>query len=310
MLKEKIVIWTRLARIPFFSVSLLPFILGSFLPLLHGFRLYWPPIILGVLAISLIQFATHLNGEVDDIAEDRLSATMGRNRFSGGSQVLVEGLEKPWLLKLVALIAIVAAFFLGLYIQFGLRTGPWALPLGAIGGACGYFYSMRPFRWVKRGVGEVMIAFCFGWLTVSMGYYLQTQHLSWLATLLSIPIALSVFNIILINEFPDYSADMCVGKRHLVVRMGKGRAVLLYAAIAVVSWIFGYWGAIAAFGWLGVCVFSPVAILSFGLVLGVLNGGYRRHQTLEKICGLTIVVNLATALMFIIATLISYWKTG
>jgi 1,4-dihydroxy-2-naphthoate octaprenyltransferase len=41
--------------------------------------------------------------------------------------------------------------------------------------------------------------------------------------------------VILINEFPDYPADVQVKKRNLVVRLGKARCFVIYATIALMG---------------------------------------------------------------------------
>ncbi len=49
----------------------------------------------------------------------------------------------------------------------------------------------------------------------------------------AIPVSLLIAAVLYINEFPDYTADKQVGKNTLVVRLGRGRAVILYALIMV-----------------------------------------------------------------------------
>jgi len=48
--------------------------------------------------------------------------------------------------------------------------------------------------------------------------------------LISLPLALWVFNILLINEIPDMAADAQAGKRTLPVRLGRRAAAVIYAA--------------------------------------------------------------------------------
>jgi len=61
---------------------------------------------------------------------------------------------------------------IGLILQFYYKTGPWTIPLGVIGMITGFFYSTPPPRWVKRGIGELLIGFCYGWLPVAAAFYL------------------------------------------------------------------------------------------------------------------------------------------
>ncbi|MCX7966509.1 MAG: prenyltransferase [Syntrophorhabdaceae bacterium] len=114
----------------------------------------------------------------------------------------------------------------GLIIQFYFKTGTWTIPLGVFGILSGFFYSMMPIRWVARGVGEILIGLCYGWLPVSVSFYLQIGEFNHIIHWVSIPIACTIFNVILINEFPDYPADIIAKKSNLVVRYGKKRLVI------------------------------------------------------------------------------------
>jgi 1,4-dihydroxy-2-naphthoate octaprenyltransferase len=53
----------------------------------------------------------------------------------------------------------------------------------------------------------------------------------------AIPVALLIAAVLYINEFPDYTADKQVGKNTLVVRLGRERAVLLYALIMIGAYL-------------------------------------------------------------------------
>lgn len=50
------------------------------------------------------------------------------------------------------------------------------IPLGIIGILSGFFYSKMPVRWVTRGVGEVLIELCYGWLPITVSYYCKQQR--------------------------------------------------------------------------------------------------------------------------------------
>jgi 1,4-dihydroxy-2-naphthoate octaprenyltransferase len=75
-----------------------------------------------------------------------------------------------------SLVAMALAAGIGLILQFGYKTGEWAIFLGFLGMLGGFFYSAKPIRWVRTGLGELWIAFCYGWLTVAAGFYLQVGN--------------------------------------------------------------------------------------------------------------------------------------
>jgi 1,4-dihydroxy-2-naphthoate octaprenyltransferase len=58
-------------------------------------------------------------------------------------------------------------------------------------------------------------------------YYIQTQKVDFVPFFVSLISGLSVFCLAVLNEIPDYYQDRLVGKRNLVVRLGKQRAIVL-----------------------------------------------------------------------------------
>ena len=108
-----------------------------------------------------------------------------------------------------------------------LQTG-WSVLLFSFLGFLGaYFYVGPPIRWAYRGFGEIVIGLCYGPFMVLGSYYIQAQTLDFVPFFVSILMGLSIFCLAVLNEIPDYYQDMLVGKRNLVVRLGKQKAVAL-----------------------------------------------------------------------------------
>ena len=197
--------YVSMARPAFHLVGILPFLLGSFMAAANGADLKWPIVLLGLGAVVLVMLATYYCGEYYDIEEDTLSGRMEKNRFSGGSQVMVAATVPAVHAKIGAWIAICGAGSIGLIIQYVYHAGPMAIPLGMMGIIAGFFYSSPPLRWVSRGLGEIIIGFGYGWLPVATGYYLQTSTISSARDSERLyDCLLYILTSILINEFPDY----------------------------------------------------------------------------------------------------------
>ena len=299
VIKEHIVIWAKLGRLPFHSVGVMPFVLGIVIAWSQDYAVNWGLAVLSTLAVVLIMLATYLGGEYYDYETDSLNAQF--NKFSGGSRVLQTGrvARRPVLVAAVA--SAVIAAVIGLVILFYYKTGPYTIPLGAFGLICGYFYSSKPFRWAYTGIGEILIGICYGWLTVNSAYYLQTGTFDIVPTLASIPIAISIFLVIFINEFPDYVSDRMSNKRNLVVRMGQDRAAVLYIVMATLCFLsvpLGVLGGVPklmSFLWL-----IPMALVVRNVV-ALRKGDYKESRALEAVCGVTLILNLGTTLLYIIA---------
>ena len=300
---QKLRAWLALSRPPFHLVGVLPFVLGGILAWREGGAFRWDVFALGTLGVVLVMLATYYAGEYWDYVEDSLSARWGSSRFAGGSQVLQRGLLSRQAALWASLGSLLLAGGVGLILQLGYRTGPWTIPLGALGMLGGFFYSSRPVRWVIRGWGELWIAFCYGWLPVAVGYYLQAGEIAPLVHWLAVPIGLTIFNVILLNEFVDYLPDLMAGKAHLVVRLGRERASSLYGLTSLGSSVamllsVGHGVPIQA-----LVFYAPVLILSLVLVMLVMRGRWRDRATLERLCAANLAVNLGTAACYILAFL-------
>ncbi|NLF00593.1 MAG: prenyltransferase [Anaerolineales bacterium] len=286
----------------------MPLILGMVLAwrLTGAFR--WGVAALGMTGVVLVMLATYYAGEYWDYREDMLGMEQPPSRFAGGSLVVQRGLLPRRAPLIASLVSVALALGVALALQFLCRTGPWTVPFAAIGLLGGFFYSAWPVRWVGTGVGELWIGFCYGWLPVAVGYYLQVGRLAPLVHWLAAPIAFTIFNVILLNEFPDRVADAAAGKRNLLVRLGTQRGALLYGAMAVASW-----GAVLLSLGQGVPIqalwcYAPVFVLSVLLVGLVVGGRWRDPACLERLCGANLVVNLGTTATYVLTLL--GWANG
>ena len=295
-----------MSRPPFHIVGILPFVLGTVLAnrLTGVFNI--PVFILSLFAVILVMLLTYYNGEYYDIKEDVLAAKMGKNTFSGGSQVIAQNMLPRKYAKIGSYISLAIAVCIGLVLQFYFKTGIWTIVLGAIGIFLGYFYSKPPLRWVSRGVGELFIGFAYGWLTVSTAFYIQTGHFSAAANWISIPIALSIFNVILINEFPDYSADILAGKRNIVVRIGKEKSAIIYIISVVLMWVFFGLSLFNGAPLMTVYFGIPFFLISVFIVISLIKKAYLDHKKLEMLCGMTLVINIGITLAYIFGTAFGY----
>ncbi len=295
--------WIALSRPPFHSVGVLPFILGSVLAWRLTGTLRWDILAWGTVGVVLVMLATYYAGEYWDHREDSLSTALGPSRFAGGSRVLQAGLLPHDSALRASVVALLLALVVAVILQLGYGTGPLTLPFCSLGLLGGFFYSTRPIRWAATGVGELWIGFCYGWLPVAVGCYLQVGHIASLVHWLAIPVGLTIVNVILLNEYPDYPADSATGKTNLVVRLGPRRASLLYAIVSVGSWL-----AMLVSVFRGVPVqafwfYLPVLALSLVLVVLMLRERWRDRETLEKLCGANLLVNLGTTAAYILALL-------
>ncbi len=293
--------WFALSRPPFHSVGVLPFILGGVLAWQQNGAFRWDVWFWGALGVVFIMLATYYAGEYWDHVEDSLSGKMDHSHFAGGSQVLQRGFLPRHAALRASLACLLLAAGVGLLLQMGYKTGPLTIPLGVLGMIGGFFYSAKPLRWVQRGWGELWIALCYGWLPVAVGYYLQVGNIAPLVNWVAIPIGLTIFNVILLNEFLDYSADVVAEKSNMVVRFGRDKASYLFGITTAGSWI----GVLYSLNnGVPIQIFWPyLPILTLSIISAVLVMSKRWHDrtTLNRLCATTLVVNLGTTSSYIVA---------
>jgi len=222
-MRAQVNLWVRATRMRFLTAVILPVVLGA--------AIFWQRqstfnVINFILSLA-IGILLHAGTNQANDYFDTMNGTDRINKhyspFNGGSRVLVDGLMKPSHLHTVAVMNFILAISLSVYLSI---VTDWIIFLITVASAFfGYFYSAPPIAFAHRGVGEFIIGIFFGPLAALGGYYAQGSVFSWSPILGSIPIAILIFALIYVNEFPDFQADGQVGKDNLVVRMGLDTAI-------------------------------------------------------------------------------------
>lgn len=292
--------WFRLSRPPFHTVGALPFILGTLLAYKFNAAFNWEVFVLGISGVVLIMLATYHSGEYFDYKGDVISSRLHNNQFAGGTRELQKGQISPAIALWTSITAVITALAIGIILQFGYKTGPYTLLLGCLGTLPGFFYSTEPVRLVKRGIGELFIGFCYGWLPVASAYYIQTGTIAPIINLLWLPIGLSIFNVILLNEFPDYEADIATDKKNLLYRIGKPRGIIVYVIAAVFTSLSMFAAPTWGVPFKVIYFYLPFFLISLYIIVQLCRKAHEDVRKLEILCGLNIAVNLGITLNFIL----------
>ena len=216
-------------------------IASMFLGVCAAFRdgpVSWGWFAVTVVGILAIEIAKNASGEIFDFdsGADPGVAPEDFSPFSGGKRVLVDGVLTRRQTMSVAGVGYVLGAAIGLSIA--LFREPRVLWLGLPGILCAFFYQAPPLKLSYRGMGEAAVAVCYGPLVCAGTYLVQRGDLPAEVVFLSVPLGLLIAAFLWINEFPDYRADRQAGKRTLVVRLGRRRASLAFAAIVFLAFFF------------------------------------------------------------------------
>ncbi len=292
-----------LSRLPFLSPGIAAFVTGVLVAIGDGHDADAGLVGMAVAGLAVIMLATYYFNEFYDFEGDVINRTF--IKFSGGSRALPDKMVSRGVARLAGLASIaVLVLFAVVYMLLFFEDYPLLLPLGLFGAFCGIFYSHPPFQWAYQGIGETMIGGCYGVLSLVSGYYVASGVLEPAAALIAIPASLTVFAVIVANEFPDYEADKAVKKLNLIVRLGLRRGSYVYIAAMALTYPFMVASVLVGVSPWIVVAGLPVLLCCVIAIKETLVGGYARPESQMKISGATLFANVLSSLMFIPVVLI------
>jgi 1,4-dihydroxy-2-naphthoate octaprenyltransferase len=222
--------------------------IASTIPLLTGAAIAWTfgnhtkPLsilwfLLAIVGVFLIEIAKNALNEVVDYQSgvDPSVDEQHRTPFSGGKKSIVQGRLDMTQCLYIAIICFLIAAVIGCILAFFVEIQIFWV--GLAGFVLAVIYSMPPFKLCYRGFGEIAVGIAFGPVIVMGIYVLIEGRFDWLPLLASLPIAFMIINVLWINQYPDYEVDKDHGKKNWVVRLGKKKAVWIYALLFALSYL-------------------------------------------------------------------------
>lgn len=222
-----------------------PTLSASYVPILVGFVCVYfigdvsfslwhlPWMLMALLGITCVETGKHALNELTDfhsgcdlfVDKDHITPV------SAGKKVLPNGVATEKQVWGIALVCFFLAVVIGLIIVINLSFP--VLWFGIFGIFLAVIYNAEPFKVIYRGFGEVCIFLAYGPVCLLGAYVMFCQSHFLLPFLLSCSIGFLITNVLVINEFPDYEADVKAGKMNFIARIGKEKGVfyvgLLYA---------------------------------------------------------------------------------
>jgi len=222
-----------------------------------------------------------------------------RTSFSGGSGALPENPEIATSVLSLGLLSLVATVLIGLY--FVWLRGLDIIPIGIIGILLVTTYTVwltkRPFLClISPGLG-------FGFIMVLGTYFVLTGEYSTLPWLASIIPFFLVNNLLLLNQYPDISADTDVGRRHFPIAYGTNISNIMYGLFVlatIVSIIAGI--IIGQFPALSLIALIPIPLALYSLTGAIKHG--KSVGDYPQFLGANVLVAILTPLFLGISLII------
>jgi 1,4-dihydroxy-2-naphthoate octaprenyltransferase len=291
-------------RPAFLTASVLPVLVGTAWGYLVAGEFHGLSFSLALLATVLVHAASNVLNDVgDDIGGTDNANDERIFPYTGGSRFIQNGVMsaremKTWGVTLLLLALLPGAALLWLH-------GPQVLIFGAVGIALGVLYSVPKAQLSAHGLGETAVALAFGVLPVVGAAWLQSGVISTGSFAISIPVALWVAAILLINEVPDIRADAAAGKRTLVVRLGVVATRRIYGGLQLAAIAtFLACGALGFFHWwitLPSLLLLPQAIGAARSICDVSEDRPRLTRAIET----TLKLHLSGSFLLVIAALVT-----
>jgi len=293
----------RIIRAPFLTAVVVPVLLGACVAWSKG-GFHWGFFLLTFVGATCLQAAPNMSNDYFD----HLAGTDEINReltpFSGGSRVIQDGTFGARQVLIVSVVLYVVGAAIGVYLA-SVRGWP-VLWLGLIGVFLAFFHNAPPLKlyYLVPGLGELAVGLGFGPVTVLGAAYVQMQQLDLGALWASIPVGLLIAAVLYINEFPDYQADKSVGKKTLVVALGREQAVWGYIALLVAAYLMIVLGVALRI----LPLTALLALLPLPLAYRSIQGARRFHSDTPKLIptnAMTIQIHLLTGLLLCVGYIIA-----
>jgi len=229
-------VFTRLTRVQFLPLIILPALCGTFLAYrdYHVFNpTYFILVLLGVIML-------HLGGNaIDDCYDyqngvDEIANSMFPKDF-GAWKPLPRGVISLKNAKVVSYGLFFGSLVLAIYFAF--VVGPWSLILGVAGILLAVTYTAPPLKldYSGLGLGEIEILLAFGPIPVLGSFYVQTGMLTLPVLLVSIPVGIMTVTVLMYHDLIFYEVYTASKKFSLGTVLGRARSLsasLLFTVIA------------------------------------------------------------------------------
>ena len=243
--------WVLASRPKTLVASVVPVAVGSALAYRDTGEFPTALFALALLFSILIQIGTNFS---NDYFDDLRGAD--RDRTLAPARAVSSGLISGKTMLAASLVILLLAFAIGVVLMESAGANRQLLWVGVTSVLFAVGYTGGPLPLAYNGLGDLFVILFFGFVAVCSTHYVLVVGVgaewesNWIVPL---GIGFAINNLLVVNNTRDYEQDKLVGKRTLVVLLGKRSGLLLYAMgvsvstlvcpylekeIALVAWVF------------------------------------------------------------------------
>jgi 1,4-dihydroxy-2-naphthoate octaprenyltransferase len=153
----------------------------------------------------------------------------------GPIRLVASGVAASQSVKGAALISFAIACIAGAWLAF--LTSPFLIIIGAIAIAAAWGYTGGKNPYGYKGFGDISVFIFFGVVATVGTFYVQTETITPLSFIVSIPMGVLSCAILAINNLRDRPKDDLAGKLTVAVRIGDTKARYMYVALLATAHI-------------------------------------------------------------------------
>lgn len=281
-------VWLLETRPQFLLLSVVLAFLGTTMASYDGsFRLFYA--LLAFIGLLLAHISVNVLNDYFDYRSG-IDLEVQRTPFSGGSGILPAARMTPRQVFWLGMVAFILTIPIGVY--FVIERGWQLLPL--LFAAAIFILAYTPLI-LRTKSPEWAAGLGMGTLPVLGAYFVQTASYTVPAVIASIPSGLLVYNLLLLNEFPDTEADKKAGRQTLPITAGKRKASWVYSGVTILVylWIIGS----VVFGQMP--LFSLIALATLPLAIRAIQGALKSDDMSKLVPAMAnnVLVVLVTQLL-------------
>ena len=211
----------------------------------------------------------------------------------GPIRLVASGVATSKSVKGAAFISFAIACIAGAWLAF-LTSSPLLIFVGVISIAAAWGYTGGKYPYGYKGLGDISVFIFFGVIATVGTFYVQTETITRLSFIVSIPMGVLSCAILAVNNLRDRPKDELAGKLTVAVRIGDTKARYMYVLLLAIAHIAAIATLIPTA--LLTLLLLPMSILISGQVLRGASG-----KELIPVLGQTGKLQLMFSIVFAVA---------